>query len=79
MCVCLIIGYLIESQPSQGAPQPSQGVPQPSKRIPHDQSSQGAHVQMSAVNIYNPNVIAESGHGMFANILYKYNYYSIIT
>ena len=79
MCVCPIIGRLIESQLSQGTPQPSQGVPQPPKRIPHDQSSQGAHIQMSAVNIYNPNVIAESGHGMFANVLYKYNCYSIIT
>ena len=67
--MCPIIGCLIESQPSQGTPQPSQEVPQPSQRIPHDQSSQGAHVQMSAVNIYNPNVIPESGHGMFANVI----------
>ena len=53
--MCLIIGHLIESQPSQ--------------RVPHDQSLQGVHLQMSAVNIYNPNVIPECGHGMFANVI----------
>ena len=67
MCMCLIIGHLIESQPSQ--------------RVPHDQSLQGVHLQMSAVNIYNPNVIGESGHGMFAIVIrvYKCKHYSIIT
>ena len=36
---------------------------------------------MSAVNIYNPNVIGESAHGMFAIVIrvYKCNCYSIIT
>ena len=60
--MCLIIGHLIESQLSKG-------VPQPSQRVLHDQSLQGVHLQMSAVNIYNPNVIGESGHGMFAIVI----------
>ena len=34
---------------------------------------------MSPINIYNPTVIGESGHGMFANVIYKCNCYSIIT
>ena len=77
--MCLIIGHLIEPEPPQRVYQPSQKVLQPSQRVPHNELLQGAPPQVTPITNYNPNVIGESGHGMFANVIYKCNCYSIIT